>query len=36
MTNVRTTGLAEETEDLKKIYSMMYIFEKYEKLRFYL
>jgi len=31
MTNVRTTDLAQETEDPKIIYSNMYMFEKYEK-----
>jgi len=32
MTNMWTTDVARETEDPKITYSMMYIFEKYEKL----
>jgi len=32
MKNVQTTDFAQETEDLKIIYSNMSMFEKYEKL----
>jgi len=32
MKNVRITDMAQKTEDPKIMYSIMYIFEKYEKL----